>query len=126
MSEWSLDCKLKANQLLPDHLNLLRNELSFLLDTITPDLTYTDITSRIHHRIGECTVLAEIAENRTALALAYTLHAQLKSVYSGINYDGSISDIWGIYHELGNIVENLRQQLKEHQVINVGNYKEEV
>lgn len=125
MSEWSDDCKSRAIEILPKSLNFLANELSFFLSTITSDLKYTELTSRLHHRVGECSILAEIAENSEVFTLVNTLHSQLKSVYSGINSEGCIFDIHDTLKRITDTVDSLQKGQKENYVISVGNYREE-
>jgi len=125
MSEWSDDCKNKAIEILPKSLNFLGNELSFFLNTITPELKYTELTSRLHHRIGECSILAEIAEKKYISTLIDTLHSQLKGIYSGINYEGSVADITHIQNRVMETSQALINESKDSYLIDVGNYREE-
>jgi len=120
--DWPQECKEKAEVFLPEALGLLSSEVSLFLSTIDINLIYTELTSRIHRRIGECSIFAEIAKRDDIDYLLSSLHSQIKNLYSGINIEGAKSDISDIIKKLDDIRATLPVYKDKFHKLDIANY----
>ena len=124
MSVWSDQCKDTAKKLLSETLGLLCCEIDFFVNAGDSNFVYTELTSRIHHRIGECSTLASVLGHDDIVATLQSLHSQMKNAYSGINVDGVFNDIVNLNEKIDAFRRELIESNRvEHPPIDVGNYR---
>ena len=105
---WSLECKENALEVLPTALYNLYCQLGIIMDTIDDPPVYNGFLSRITQKLGECKILAEIAEEDDLSRVLDGLASLLRELFVGINFDGVMSDIVIVYDNINNILTDYK------------------